>query len=147
MQQKNNGLFNKRKATTGTMIMTIVGATISASLMGITIESGLAYGELFNKETVKTTAERIESGIHALDAVEEGKIEMDLRGNKKYKVYEDEGDAYISYNEKIVENTKPIEEVPGADFTIDRAKGQSGVNKICMEKQGSTIQIEGGSCR
>jgi hypothetical protein len=129
------------------MVITIVGIALTAVIMGLTVNSGFSYGELFDTETVKTTGERIESGVHALSALEEGKLEMELRGDKKYKIYTQSGQKHISYSLKLDENTRKLGNLPNTDYNINRDAGDDGVKVICLiEEEGQNVYIKGGEC-
>lgn len=134
------------KGVGGTLIMSIVGAVLASSIMGVTIQSGLSYGELFQSETVKTTGERIESGVHAADALDEAKLEMRLKGPKKYQIYEEEGQKYLSYDPSD-ENTREIGNLPDLEYSINRQKDDPSVQYICIVKDSiGSISIRGGEC-
>lgn len=129
------------------MIMLILALILSTTIMTITVQNGFAYGDFFNTETVKTTGERIESGVHGLSALEEGKLEMELRGSKKYKVYTQSGQKYISYSLNLDENTRELGNLPNTDYNINRDAGDKGVKVICLIKErDENVFIEGGGC-
>jgi hypothetical protein len=129
------------------MIMFVLGLVLSTIIMSITVQNSFEYGDLFNTETVKTTGERIESGVHGLSALEEGKLEMELRGSKKYKVYTQSGQKYISYSLRLDKNTRKLENLPNTNYNINRDAGDDGVNKICLIKEeDDNVFIEGGEC-
>ena len=111
----------------------------------IAIDQVVGVGEVIRKETVQLTADRIESAVKSLTAVDEAKIELELGGQNGYEIYSENGEKYITYSYLNTKKIAKLEPVEGVSYNIDRGRNDDTVSKICINKT-STTSITGGPC-
>jgi hypothetical protein len=111
----------------------------------IAIEQVIGVGEVIRKETVQLTADRIESAVKSLTAVDEAKMELKMGGKNGYRIYTQNEEKYISYSYLNEEKTAKLENLNGVSYTVPRDRDDGKVDKICINKT-SSISITGGVC-
>jgi hypothetical protein len=126
------------------VVVVIITALFLLIMMSLSVGKANQLMNLYRAENAKTTGERIESAVHATAALENGMLELNLKGATGYSIYEEEGKKYVEYNYNTFSDRKELE-LRDVNFGLRTDKDETH-DRICIINRES-LYIEGGECR
>ncbi|MFB6292547.1 MAG: hypothetical protein ABEI58_04100 [Candidatus Nanohaloarchaea archaeon] len=134
----------RRKGLLEVIALAVVIFIMVGTIATLATQNVLNVGKLIKRENVEIMGKRVESTLYALEAFEDAQVEMDLKGD--YRIYEEEGNDYISYTFKDKEGVYQLQPPYGTSFDIKPTKDHEPFDTACLNRTSGGTTIYAGGC-
>lgn len=121
-----------------TVIVTIVLLNFMLSLLNV--------DQLFMRESIELSRDRVETAVYGLSALEKARMEIEFNVTDGLNFTEENGKKFVSYTYRGETDRARLRTPYGISYDLLVAENNKVWKKICLTKSGGSVTIEGGEC-